>query len=306
MASAHRTRGRSPAELSWKSLGPGWDTFIILKGIVGESTKNPFGARIIGIVTAANRNDTRAWKALEACDMAELRADLFHPARIAGEARSFREECRRRLGRVPETILTIRLRRDGGAWPDGQASERERIWLSLSAGDEDPACDWIDVEAEEYPSLSPSLKTHFTGGRMNLLLSHHNMARSYPPSGLRGLLESMSACRPKGIKVAVTCADRKELLELLSFARETSGFTSHACVLSMGKAGRSSRVLTPLLGCPLTYGYLTGAAVAPGQLSVRSLDGFFRSLREGETEGMTDAQLVEWAEARIPGEDIEQ
>ena len=291
-------------ELRWKTLGSGWDTFIILRGIVGESTKNPSGARIIGIVTAVNRNDDRAWQALAACDMAELRADFFDPDRIAVEARAFREECRRRLGRVPETILTIRLRRDGGAWPDDQAAGRERIWQSLSAEEKDPFCDWFDIEAEEYPSLSPSLRAKLSEGGMRLLLSHHNMAGSYTPEGLRGLLESMSAHRPAGIKVAVTCADRKELLELLAFAREVAAATPNGCVLSMGPAGRPSRVLAPLLGCPLTYGYLSGESVAPGQLSTRSLGGFFGTLPSGGLDGLTDARLADWAEARIPGEEI--
>src|SRR5690606_21149542 len=110
-------------ELRWKTLGSGWDTFIILRGIVGESTKNPSGARIIGIVTAVNRNDDRAWQALAACDMAELRADFFDPDRIAVEARAFREECRRHLGSCTENILPLRRSHTGVAWPYDTASD---------------------------------------------------------------------------------------------------------------------------------------------------------------------------------------
>jgi hypothetical protein len=77
----------------------------------------------------------------------------------------------------------------------------------------------------------------------------------------------------------------------------------------MGRIGRASRVLAPLLGCPLTYGYLTGGAVAPGQLSVRELRAFFRSLGPGDAEaarngGETGYGLLDWAEARIEGESL--
>lgn len=77
----------------------------------------------------------------------------------------------------------------------------------------------------------------------------------------------------------------------------------------MGLEGRSSRVLGPVLGCPLAYGYLTGGAVAPGQISARGLNAFFRGMKAGtarppETTDWDDSELIEWAEARITGESL--
>lgn len=234
--------------------------------------------------------------------MAELRADLFEREGISAEAREFREECRQRLGRTLETVLTIRLRRDGGAWPDDEAGRRASVWRALDLQGPDPVCDWIDVEAEEFPLLDPEVRAILTTGKPRLLLSHHEMAGSLPRARLRALMRDMAAFGPDGMKVAVTCADRKELLDLLDFSREVAAATPNGCVLSMGSAGRSSRVLAPLLGCPLTYGYLSGGAVAPGQLSVRQLDGFFRAMPAEGAGAIPDGQLVDWAEARIPGE----
>jgi 3-dehydroquinate dehydratase len=85
---------------------------------VFENTKKPLGARIIGIVTSSNRNDPEMWQALAQCDIAEFRGDLWEPVHIVPELLSFRQECIRRYGALKETIFTLRLKRDGGNWPD--------------------------------------------------------------------------------------------------------------------------------------------------------------------------------------------
>jgi 3-dehydroquinate dehydratase-1 len=295
----------------------GWDTFILWESIVGESTKNPFGARIIGIVTASNRMDPGIWDALAECGLAEFRADGFAPGSIAAEARGFREECVRRFGRSLETILTIRLGRDGGAWPDAEAGRRVPIWEALLR-ETPPACDWLDVEAEEIGALPAGLRAALQAGPVKLLVSHHDFQACPPRPELRRLIGGMAAYRPQGMKVAVTCRSREELIGLLGTARDMAAATDDGCVLSMGGLGRSSRVLAPLLGCPYTYGYLTGGAVAPGQLSARGLAAFFRGLPADAGKGARGAmpalgpdaeptgEWVDWAEARITGVSLAQ
>jgi 3-dehydroquinate dehydratase type I len=270
-----------------------------LEGIVGESTKNRFGARIIGIVTAANRTDPAIWDALADCQMAELRADGFERSTISREAGDFRGECIRRFGHPLETLLTIRLKRDGGAWPDSEAPLREEVWQSLGLEGNDPVCDWVDVEVEEIASVSARTRSLLASGAAKLLLSHHDMRKSLPREGLRGLMLEMQRHRPAGMKFALTCGTPEELLDLLLFAREVAAATADGCVLSMGPTGRSSRVLAPMLGCPLTYGFLTGGAVAPGQLSVRELRNFYRDLSPDRREPEIDSHLLDWAEAQV-------
>jgi 3-dehydroquinate dehydratase-1 len=337
----------------WNRQGPGLDTNVNLEdvnfanvnsgqmnfadehleNILGQSTKNRFAARIIGIVTAANRMDPAMWDALALCDLAEFRADGFPPGRVIDEALSFRRESRLKLGRPIETLLTLRLQRDGGAWPDSDAALREPIWQSLGLdgggpggqgpGGQGPLCDWVDVEIEEFASLSQKTRGLLQSGRAQLLLSHHDF-RGCPPRGeLAALMARMQAHNPAGMKFAVTCGNRGELSELLAFARDLADATPHGCALSMGATGRVSRVLGPLLGCPLTYGYLTGGAVAPGQLSAGELRAFFDSLEVAgldvaglvdvdgldagamaERRGARNMELVDWAEARIAGDTI--
>jgi 3-dehydroquinate dehydratase-1 len=255
------------------------------------------------------------------CDFAEFRGDTFtsesdppDARRLVDEFLAFRAE-RDRRGLTFRTLFTLRLRRDGGAWPEAQAGRRAEIWEALGCAGNEPAPDWMDIEIEEYPRLPISLRDGIAGSPVRLLLSHHDFAACPPRDRLRGLLGEMLSFRPAGVKFAVTCATRAETLDLMGFAREAAaaspmaGLLSMASVLSMGSVGRALRVLGPVLGCPLAYGFLTGSAVAPGQLSAarlgRLLDTFASELPGEVLVPGAEPRLLDWAEARLQGEPID-
>ena len=48
--------------------------------------------------------------------------------------------------------------------------------------------------------------------------------------------------------------------------------------ISMGEKGLPSRIFTPLLGSPITFGYINTAS-APGQLSVQEMMSIFKKLK---------------------------
>jgi 3-dehydroquinate dehydratase type I len=266
----------------------------------------PSRPRIIGVVTAMNRGDDKAWQALEGCDLAELRADTLLAGAtsdaevLPGLLRAFREEGARRLGRIPGTLVTLRLRRDGGSWPDERADERVPVWESLaaSAGSSGtPPCEWVDIEAEAIGALPPRLREAFARSGVKVLVSHHDFRGGRPLPALRGLWADMLAARPEGVKLALTAADRPGLRDLLALAREVAAGPALGSVFSMGAPGRATRVLGPLLGCPFTYGYLTGGPVAPGQLSASELRAFFAGARLPDSED--PETLLNWAEGRL-------
>jgi hypothetical protein len=70
----------------------------------------------------------------------------------------------------------------------------------------------------------------------------------------------------------------------------------------MGSVGQASRLLGPLLGCPLTYGYLSGGAIAPGQFSVSQMRSFFTKVEMPMLTNLSDSELLDWVEARMSGE----
>lgn len=266
------------------------------------------GARIIGIVTSANRNDPAMWEALSGCDIAEFRGDLFDPDSAAEEFLSFKSDFSRR-GHSAETLFTLRLQRDGGAWPDDHADRREAVWEALGFAGREPAADWIDVEIERYPTLPAAFRNGVEASGAGLILSHHDFEGCPETEALRALRADMLAHAPAAVKFAVTCRDRAEVESLLAFAREAGASGPEACVLSMGALGRATRVLGPVMGCPFTYGYLVGGAVAPGQLSsaalARLLDAFSTELDAGAVSRQgAEGQLLDWAEARIQGDSL--
>lgn len=257
---------------------------------MGEVTKMPSRPRIIGVVTAANRSDDKAWEALAECDLAEFRGDTFagpdSAKNLPDLLKSFREEGARRLGRIPETLFTLRLRRDGGQWPDDSARDRIPVWTSLSRPG---TLEWADVEVEECQTLPESL----SAAGAKVIVSHHDFKGTPGPAGFRRLRAAMHAVNPTAIKFAVTCRTRPELIDLLAFAKESAS----GGIFSMGAAGRATRVLAPLLGCPFTYGYLSGAPVAPGQLSAAELRAFFAGAPFPPTPD--PEALLDWAEGRL-------
>ncbi|HLP42949.1 MAG TPA: type I 3-dehydroquinate dehydratase [Fibrobacteria bacterium] len=268
-----------------------------------------FRPRIVGVVTGSLRRDEEAWESLARCDWAEFRADTFGtPDQAAlpdllGALSHFREEAARRLGRVPETLVTFRLRRDGGEWPDTEAARRLPAWQALAAAS-DPAsraCEWIDVEAEEAGTLPESLRRSLSGAGIKLLLSQHDFRRSYPLPELRARLRALLRARPDGVKFALTCRDEAEVLDLIAYAREVAGAIENGSVFSMGGPGRATRALSPLLGCPLTYAFLTGAPVAPGQLSARDLRAFYDTAKPAAVAAASadPRTLLSWAESRL-------
>ncbi len=266
---------------------------------MGESTKNRFGARIIGIVTSANRKDPEAWSALAKCAMVEFRADSWEASQIPTELRSFRDEYKQRFGSDPETIFTIRLARDGGAWLDSEAAQRDKIWIALEGDEAGCQSEWIDVELEHIASLSPALVSLIADKKFKVLVSHHNFEGSYSKEALARLGRDMLAVRADGIKLATTCRTRAEVLNLMHFAREAAISRKPAAVLSMGTVGQAMRILSPLLGCPWTYGYLSGGAVAPGQFSVSQMHNIFTRMDVPMQPDLSDSEMFDWVEGRL-------
>ena len=142
-----------------------------------------------------------------------------------------------------------------------------------------------------------SLRAAIEARGIKVLVSHHDFRGTHPLPELRRMLAGMSKAHPAGVKFALSCASRAELVELLAFAREVAAGRPQGGVFSMGGVGRSSRVLAPLLGCPFTYGYLTGGPVAPGQLSAAELAAFFAGAPFPPTDD--PANLIDWAEGRL-------
>jgi 3-dehydroquinate dehydratase-1 len=194
-------------------------------------------------------------------------------------------------------VFTLRLQRDGGAWNDERAGERESLWRELARQPEIP--DFLDVEIEA-PGISRSLREEVRGRGLRILLSHHAVA-SESPESWEAALAAMRPLHPDAVKFAVTVEDRADATALLRFARRVAAEFPLSCVLGMGDAGRATRVAGPLLGCPLAYAFLeTGSGpVAPGQLSADALRACFQAAPDRPDIDAAETAWMAWAEARL-------
>jgi len=263
---------------------------------VSQGTKTPFSPLIFGVVTApmlaARRVPAQAWE----CDGLELRADGLPAEEVVSAAEAFAAESLSR-GFRGLTIFTLRLRRDGGAWEDERARGRESVWLALARRAE-PLCDFIDLEIEEISALSPAVVEALRIGKWKLLLSHHAFSPE-DSSAWERILGAMRGRNPEAVKFAVAIPDARSTEALLRFSRRVAREFPVSCVIGMGEAGRCTRVLSPLLGCPITYAFLGEGPVAPGQLSMDALRSVFASAGAGEIALRSEMEGMEWAERRL-------
>lgn len=216
----------------------------------------------MGLITSeiwANRS--QFWSDLECCDWFEFRSDTFKNDDEAFEAlKEVQEE------KGPRSILlTTRLKRDGGLLDDQDASGRIHFWQKAANQN---LYDWIDIELEE-----PDLMVEFIDSKpshIKVLCSHHNFESGHTISELNFFAAKAKTLGADGLKFALMFQEEKEEKDLYEFIMSDLPIELYAA-FGMGPRGKSSRVLGPLLGAPLTYGYAGDKESAPGQWPLKKL-----------------------------------
>ena len=123
-------------------------------------------------------------------------------------------------------------------------------------------------------------------------------------------MAEMQTHRPDGMKFAVTCENRGDMLELLAFARDLAAATPDGCALSMGAAGTrqpraGTRARLPVhIRLPDRRGGGPGTDFRARAEGLLRRDSQARSGTPAGTTDMDDSELMEWAEARIAGETL--
>ncbi len=259
---------------------------------MGQTTKALSEPCVLGIVDSVMLAGRRWPDALWACGGIELRADGLPAEAIAAAVADFDAERSRRGFRGP-VIFTLRLRRDGGAWDDARAAERNAVWESLPPG----TCDWADIEIEQVATVSAAALDSLRSSGVKILLSHHAFEPE-APAIWEEVLSGMRGFGPDGVKFAVALRDRAHAEALLALARRVAPDFPRSCVSGMGEAGSLTRLLAPLLGCPWTYGFLGDVPKAPGQLPASRMRAFFaRAAEEFPGPQAADGELLDWAAA---------
>ncbi|HDS45597.1 MAG TPA: type I 3-dehydroquinate dehydratase [Methanomicrobia archaeon] len=224
---------------------------------------------IVAVLRTLSRQDA-ARAAEEGADALELRIDLLGP-----------ED--QRIARITEfldplplpIIVTNRNRAEGGAF---SGTEHERLALLRSI------LDAVEVHAVDVEFFSSALERRQLIAKAQercvpVICSFHDFAGMRSRYELLRIVTCMHECGGSIAKIALTPQSLDDTLMLLEFTHELTREGKRIAMIGMGSFGRHLRVIAPLYGSLLTYGYLEGEqALAPGQLSVRQLRHMLEAL----------------------------
>ena len=194
---------------------------------------------------------SRAARALESSEYAELRLDFLRPASIPGAL----DMTGRRLSRC---VCTLRPASEGGMFSGG---EKERASILKLVSEYGPRM--IDIEASALARNS-GLASYVRGTGTPILASWHDFSGTPGPAALSRRLASMRRLSPH-VKMVTTARGPGDAARVLALY---GGFSGGSLVaFAMGEHGRLSRILCLYMGSPWTYVSM-GRPVAPGQYSL--------------------------------------
>ncbi|KAF5064415.1 3-dehydroquinate dehydratase [anaerobic digester metagenome] len=150
-------------------------------------------------------------------------------------------------------IATNRMREEGGHF---MGSEAERTEILVEVADH---ADYIDIELQ----TDEKCRSQVIRAAKSTIISYHDFQKT---PYLNELLEVVKREKELGsiAKFAVMPQNMQDTLNVLEVVNQHDNTIG----IAMGKMGRYTRVVAPLLGSPITYASLGGGS-APGQLDVK-------------------------------------
>ncbi|NOZ68650.1 MAG: type I 3-dehydroquinate dehydratase [Deferribacteres bacterium] len=192
--------------------------------------------------------------AVQQVDIMEIRVDMLDVEGISDIIDIF-SSVKRRYGKP--LIATIRSREEGGE-REIDDDRRYRIFREVLS-----FAEVLDVELSSGGLIEKVSGLCRENGRM-LMASYHNFSETPERDVLMGLLRRGKDLGARIVKIAVHAADNKDLSELIHFTIENRD--AGIVTISLGRAGLISRIINPMTGSLLTYGFIDRAA-SPGQIS---------------------------------------
>lgn len=163
-------------------------------------------------------------------------------------------------------IITNRMKQEGGAW---EGSEDERIQKLLSLL---PFADAVDIElcAEKRDDVVKKAKST----EKKVIISTHDFQKTPGYDVMMGIINESFEAGADIAKLAVMPGSLEDVLRLLEITLHSK---RAVCTIAMGNIGRHSRVIAPVYGSVMTYGY-ADKPTAPGQLKVDELKSMLNML----------------------------
>jgi len=166
-------------------------------------------------------------------------------------------------------LLTARHPREGGAGRLSAPRRRELLeeFLSLAS--------WVDVELRSASEMAGVLKAA-RNRQVATILSFHDFVRTPGQAKLAALPREAARLGADVCKIAVQLRNASELARLLLLQARAKG---NLATMGMGSFGKISRLVLPLAGSCLVYGFIDRAQV-PGQWPAELLAQRLREVSE--------------------------
>jgi len=163
--------------------------------------------------------------------------------------------------RLP-VIITVRDSREGGVAGIDKA-QRTALYETFL-----PQASFVDVELRNAKSMKDVLARAKRRG-VGIILSFHDFARTPAPAHLSAKLREGVRHGADIVKIATKLKATADLAALIAFQSKSS----KVAAMGMGWLGKVSRVVLPMVGARLVYGYLDRPQV-DGQWSAKELAAF--------------------------------
>ena len=211
------------------------------------------------VAAAVSDSDLRLLRSadVKSIGLIELRVDMFKKLSEDYVIQVFQQA--KQQFKKP-LLCTIRIPAEGGR---RHIDERRRRSLFEAVA---PFADMLDIEIKS--SLFPDIVRLGHANNKPVIASYHNLGRTPADSFFMAMLNKARKASADITKIAVKAATINDVARLLRFTMDNG--KENLITISLGKPGRISRVVNPLFGSLITYGYI-GKPKADGQMNVREL-----------------------------------
>jgi len=196
-------------------------------------------------------------------DLFELRIDTFKTQEVAYITEII--HTLKRVYRKP-LLATVRSKAEGGA-TEIDDDKRYEIYKEVIH-----LVDAVDVELSSADLLKKMLSICKGRGKL-LIASYHNHDKTPGDGELEKLVSDGKEIGADIVKIAVTANSKEDLSRLISFTIKNRD--KGLITISQGSIGTISRIVTPILGSLMTYGYMDVPS-AKGQLSAFEIVEYLR------------------------------
>ena len=167
-------------------------------------------------------------------------------------------------------IFTCRHKKDDGEF---QGSEKKLIKITETAVKYN--FDYLDIDLRIISKINLENKNKKT----KIICSTHDFSKTPAYRELEKIKKKIKKTKTDIIKIATIVKKENDLNNLFKLLINKES-KEEMIVLGMGKEGKRSRILAPLLGGYLTFASIGAQKSAPGQIDIKRLEKIYDDLCE--------------------------